>query len=536
MRCLTARRAVIVTWVVLLAFAAPVTSATAQVDSTLSLRSLEFENSHVNADGPDPTINKLRWRVINADADANTVGGRVDIRLQATDPGTFLGLPHEVGFNFGETFQQPGVARWVSGTPQNSIFEYEYVVPRYAHQKKATWAVSTFTAQDDLGHVLTVEAGFPAGSTFTARSLVDRTPPTHDEVVLACCGLRPYLYVKDRPGFSAFETVIRDQESTFWKGTLHLTGPSGQAVDSDFTVVIDSGGNPSCGGSSGGGAPQEWPCHIEVRVPANSAAGVWTVSGLTLFDNAGNRSTSTLTGPTLTVTSNEVVSATDFTATPNPVNNWRSAVDVEIGMRVAGAQQGISEIVVDLGDFESLCRQLSTTPNSTPDGRVAVTFRMEKQVPQCRLNGVRVVDGAGNIALYGRLYSAPDPGLVVRRLVNTTPPTVTEATVTPQTIPVSELPNQPLEITLRVVAPIAPATSFDLDVFDASGNIISSLGGSLLFYDDGRAVIFHHVFPAPVGTYTIGFTIFDASGLRTTYGPEGEPMPGGPLQFAVVPD
>ncbi|HET8684847.1 MAG TPA: hypothetical protein VFM54_23695 [Micromonosporaceae bacterium] len=515
--------------------------ASAATDGPIKLKNIAFLTDHVDVTG-GPKLVTLRWTVTNSTPGAEVMQGRLDIRLRAEPDGSpsiaYVGLSHEVRFFFGETYPGPGSARWVSGTLADSTYEYDFIVPRYANRRNATWSVSGFTVDDGPhGHVLTVEAGRLAEVKLTATSLVDATPPTHDELRLNQYG-QPYLYVGGVDAYGRYDLRVSDYESTFWKGSVQLSGPSGQRLTGEFGVTTNFFGEQDCGGYSGGGAPEDWPCQVLVRLPAGTGAGAWKLVSVTLVDNAGNQATTTVDGPVVTATSNAVVSASGFTATPNPVNNWVQDVEVAIGMTVSGAQQGVAQILVTAGTFTSGCQQLSTTPTTGPDGRFTVPIRMRRGILDCDVHGIAIIDGAGNLALYGSTYNAPATQLSIRRMPNTTPPTATDVTLDPRTVPLSEAGSVVLTVTMKVQAPVAPVTSYALYIFNSADEQVHSQFGGVFAAPDGTLWLYIYRPGVGLGTYTIGFTLYDASGLHTSYGMPtgGEPMPGGPLQFSVVPD
>jgi hypothetical protein len=271
-----------------------------------------------------------------------------------------------------------------------------------------------------------------------------------------------------------------------------------------------------------------------VQFPPGTASGEWRVANLILVDNVGN--TASLTGlapdTIITVTSNETVSASAFTATPNPVDNWNADVTTRVGATITGAQGGVAEIVVEFDIFG--CRQTSTTPTSDGNGIYSVPVRVPRQVQQCNVLGFTVKDGAGNVALYGPDYGAPAVGLRIDRRANTTPPTATGATVTPTTIARSQAGNLSPMVTVQVVAPIAPVNSYALYLYDAEGTVVAQQSGGSSAYNGTMNLYGYLPYGIEPGVYTYGFVLYDGSGLQTTYGPEGLAVPGGPVLLTIT--
>ncbi|GAB3860523.1 hypothetical protein ACFPIJ_27630 [Dactylosporangium cerinum] len=89
-------------------------------------------------------------------------------------------------------------------------------------------------------------------------------------------------------------------------------------------------------------------CGVTVMLPAGSAAGNWRVAQIVVFDNAGRQSTfKNPAAQSVTATSNATLTASNFTLSPNPVNNWRGDVMGALTLSVAGAKKGVSAVYVD---------------------------------------------------------------------------------------------------------------------------------------------------------------------------------------------
>lgn len=523
-----ARLLAVITCTGLVGAALPAAAAPAD---PLSIKSIDFSVNTVDARG-DWTVVPLEWTVRDADPAAGEVSGRV--KLHALDgAGKRVGQVYEIDFEFEEQWYTE--AQFVSGTPQESTYHYDFVVPRYARTKQALWVVSEVTLRDDRGAEATVRGPALGAATLKARTLVDSTPPSVQyfnwESIQAD---KPYAYVKDTIGYQSFYAPVQDTGSGFWKGTLRLAGPGGRTLDTPFELRYFTD-DRSCGRYTGGDLYYV-SCGIMVEFPPGTASGQWRVSALILTDNAGNTATVTGLAPdtVITVTSNESVSAAGFTATPNPVDNWNADVTARVGAVIAGAQDGVTEIVVEFDVFG--CRQTSTTPTADGNGVYSVAVRVPKQVQRCDVLGFTVKDGAGNVAVYGPDYGAPAVGLRINRLANTTPPTATAVSLTPATVARSQAGNVWPTVTVQFVAPVAPVNSYDLYLYDAAGTIVAQQGGGAATANGVLTVYGYLPYGIAPGVYTYGFVLYDAGGLRGAYGPEGLPMPGGPLQLTVTDD
>ncbi|GHJ49327.1 hypothetical protein Cs7R123_66690 [Catellatospora sp. TT07R-123] len=516
----------VATSVAVVGIAAP---ASAQAGNPLCLRSINFAANHVDARNGDAVV-ALKWTVRNTDTAATDLNGLLKLYM-VDSAGKRLGQLYEVDFRYNEQWYTK--ARWLSGTPQESTYQYDFVVPKFGRTKQALWAVAEVALSDELGHSTTVTGTALGAATLKATTLADSTAPSFTQFYQEPINNeRPYVYVKDQVGYLRYYASLQDTQAGFWKGTLRLTGPGGQKLDTAFEsawFVRD----PRCGPYTGGDVNYT-NCGIEVRFPAGTASGRWTVTGLTLVDNVGNSTTlTTPETPAVTVTSNETVRATGFTATPNPVNNWAGDTITTLSFTVSGAQGGVTEVVADFINWG--CTQTTTTPTVSSAGVVTIPVRFTHGTPWCDLNGLVVKDGAGRVAVYGAAYEAPATGLRIRQLPNTTPPTATEATLTPTTVARSQAGSLWPVVKVKVVAPLAPANGYSLYLYDTAGNTVAQQFGGNGVDADGYMTIYGYLpYDIAPGVYTYGFELYDESRLRSAYGPFGQPMPNGPLQLTVT--
>ncbi|MFC3505438.1 hypothetical protein ACFOOK_31395 [Micromonospora krabiensis] len=498
----------------------------------LALKSLAFAASRVDAT-VDSAVVPLTWTVTNPDAAAQDMYGSLHIQMAGPTPGSYVGQTYEVDFRFEDVTYTK--ARWVSGTPRRSTYTYDFVVPRFAATSSAQWLVTRFEVHDERGAALTLDRAALAGhrGTVTARTVADTTPPSSYWAYLEpLSDARPYTYVKDREGYLRYYVAVQDWESGVWQGSLQLTGPGGQTVTGRFEAFFHRA-DQRCGAYSGGDI-NSTSCSIEVRIPANAASGEWRVTELALTDNVGNLAVVTDHGlESIIVTSNASLSASGFTVSPNPVNNWTVNVNATLGMTVAGAQEGVREILVDFDNHG--CRQTSTTPTVGADGTIGLPILVYSRTARCTVVGLAIRDAAGGLALYGSRYEAPDPGLTIRQLTSTTPPTATDVSVTPTTVARSQAPDTRPVVSMSVTAPVAPVNGYSMYLYAADGTVVAQQFGGTGAGPDGRLSLYGYLpYEITAGTYTYGFTLNDASGLATTYGPGGLPMPGGPLTLTVT--
>jgi hypothetical protein len=512
--------------------------ASGQAGGKLAYASISFAQNHVDASGGHVPVT-LNWRLTDSNPNASYVAGEIDIRLAGDSPGTYIGRTYQIQYDINGSIDGTVTA---SGTAQDSTYSYSFPVPQYASTTQAQWVVTQATALDDQGEKLTLAGGAldAFSATLKARELVDTTPATYDNTLMlepSNSGSHPYVYDNGVDGSMGYSLFAQDQQSGFWKGTIRLTGPGGQTLHAAFAYTSSQDQGESCGSASGGD-DFDTSCGVGVTIPAGTAAGTWVVSAITLVNNAGvSKTYGNLDADPIVVTGDAGLSASGFTVSPNPVNDWDNVINpVQVTMSVTGAQQGVSAVYVDPDGGEP-CQQFSTTPTVNTDGTLSVPIDVFQGNPKCTIAGIAIVDGAGNVALYGPEYNAPDPGLTITRVPDTTAPTATSASLTPASIPASQTYDNPFSLNLQIVAPVAPVNQLSIVAYDSSGNEVFEQFGGVSDTLTGQFQDFFRLseFLSP-GTYTVGFTLTDEGGLSTSYGtPGGQPMPGGPLQFTVTP-
>ncbi|MGH3160144.1 MAG: hypothetical protein ACRDNF_26730 [Streptosporangiaceae bacterium] len=510
--------------------AAATTAAPAWASSSdLQVTALSFAKSTVNATTGVAKVG-LTWTITDSASTATAIKGDIYLGVPGSTPGTFASGTFKVAFQLGKKYPVSS-----SGTAQDSTYEYKFPVPEYAQETPAAWQVYELTAQDNAGNQLDLTgSGLSAfGAVLTAKEVVATSPPTYQDLSLYEneSPVRPYLYVAPgKPDDAIYQFTVQDYPAGFSSGSIQVTGPGGVTITKNFAYKPKT---QQCG-YFGGGGPTDITCGVVVTYPGDSAAGTWAVSTLTLTDAAGNTATFTdLDGAPITVTSDQVVKATDFKANPNPVNDWApfQFFTVNVSMTVSGASDGVSAVYVDTDSEGGECTQTDSTP--TVNGNtVTVPLRVSSGMSLCQVTGIAVVDGAGNVSLYGQEYApAPDPYLLIRQLPDTIPPTATSASLDPASISSTQTP---VTLTIDVDTPIAPVNGLDIYVYNSKGKQVDEEGGGATENDGvvtGQVPLPNSL---PPGVYTIGFTITDAGYLSTSYGPGANPMPGGPLLLTVT--
>jgi len=500
----------------------------------LTLTQVSFAQGSVDASGGGAVVD-LNWTVKDSNPAATTITGDVQVRLAGAQRGTYLGQVYDIPFSL------PGYAPGLtsSGTAQDSSYSYAFAVPQYSFASTAHWDVIQVTAQDDQGERLSLQGnGLNRYSgVLTATELVDSTPPTYDSpgFPVVAGPSRPYVYNGGSGGSSSYSFNADDAQSGFWKGVLTLAGPGGKTLSAGFSYVYSVPDQVGACGSATVFDDTSAACQPVVTIPPGAPAGTWTVSRLELWDNAGNDATyRDLNELPVIVTSNSVVQASGFTASPDPVNNWTQTQTVQISLSVSGAQGGVSSVDVDF-TAGSPCLQQSATPTANPDGTYSVPITMLSIASSCTVAGIAVLDSAGNLAVYGTEYGEPDLGIKLTRVPDTTPPVATSASVSPASL--SESPDsQFVGLTVDVSDAVAPVTEISETVFNSPGTIVGGGYGGVTATLSGPATTSASL-PGglPPGTYTIAFQLTDAGGLTSSYGyPTSPPVPGGPLQFTIT--
>lgn len=482
----------------------------------------------------------MTWTITDTAALAATVDGDLYIRMQGSTPGTYLGMAYDIPFTVASTAYNG--ATWVSGTAAQSSYSYVFAVPVYANDTKARWVVSEIDAHDDLGNTLAAADSALAGfsRTITTTAQIDSTAPALSSVYLVGYNPPAYIYDAQHPAVVSYQIEASDTQSGFWKGILRLAGPNGQSLTADFAYLDASPPNTQCPAYyyQDQGPAHYASCSVSVTFPAGSV-GTWTLASVTLTDNAGNTATYPSPNPLPVGLSNDsTLRASGFSVSPNPLNTWGQAQTTQLTFSADGVQQGLTSVVVNAG-FD--CYQQGQTPTQNPDGTYSVPITMEPSYyggSSCQITGLVLTDGAGDLALYGSDYSAPDPGLTISRVADTTAPTVTAASLTSSTISAANYAY--LSVLAIVSAPIAPVESYSATVYDANGNPTNVQGSGYLgfVFDGGTADLSFYVPQSSLapGTYTVAFTITDAGGLSTSYGGPGQsPVPGGSLTLTVTP-
>ncbi|MFF4749681.1 hypothetical protein ACWD5R_03355 [Streptomyces sp. NPDC002514] len=513
---------------------APITgTAAAQETGTMAVTDMDFTPSAVDATAGGKTVT-LRWTMTDTTPGTDGMGARVYLRRQGATAGTYLGVPLVGTYDVGSAGQD--ITLVPGSTPQKATYEWTLAPPQYAAGTSVTWAVTRLEAWDTQGTSLDWDAARLGAfhNTFRARTLADTRGPTYD--ALAVDNERqPYVYVGGGSSSMTYELDVHDPQAGVSGGTLTLTGPGGQHLTGSFAIEWTwYSGYQGCG-YIGWGQTDASSCGVSVTFPAHAASGTWTVSKVELTDNAGNTSSyDNLSAAPVHVTSNDVLSADAFTATPNPVDTWHGARTVKVGFRPHGDRDGVASAVVDT-DSVNGCRQPSSTATTAADGTVSVDYDVPRQVFTCHITGVIITDRAGNVALYGSEFGAPETGLTITSAPDTVLPEIDQAMLSPTTVPATDHSTD-LRLTVNVSGTTAGVDGYDVYLIDSSGQMIPAVtGGASLTFSGPLTMSFPLPSNVAPGTYTIALRLSDQANQSSSFGfPNGTPMPGGPVTLTVT--
>ncbi|HTZ26832.1 MAG TPA: hypothetical protein VMC83_22760 [Streptosporangiaceae bacterium] len=474
----------------------------------------------------------LNWTVTDSDASAADVAGLVDIRMAGSKPGTFIGMAAEGAYDLTGALTGD-VQGNGSGTAQDASFSYTFTVPQYANATTARWEVSEVTAQDDQNHTLTLTGARLTGfhAVLTATELADSTAPTYDSLMFASPGQRPYVYDKGVNGSVTYYLEVLDAQSGFWTGSITLQGPRGQTATGTFSMAYSVADDVDLCNGELSPDDNDALCTVTVPIPAGAAAGTWTVSMIRLTDNAGNAAVyRNVDALPITVTANAVVTASGFSASPDQVNDWQNSTTSTVSFTVSGAAGGVSAAYVDAS---GACVQAG---DATVAGDVvSVPMTVIVGTPVCTITGIAVLDGAGDLALYGSEYGAPSVNVTITQEPDT-PPVIASSSLSPSSVTQSTS-AQTVILNVTTGDTLAPVTDIIASLYDSSGNQVAGAGAFFSGYlSSGETWPLQFTVPANLapGVYTVGMAVIDSANLSTSYGPSGQTIPGGPVQLTVT--
>ncbi|WP_432002644.1 hypothetical protein [Streptomyces sioyaensis] len=513
---------------------APITGAAAvQEAGTVAVTKMDFTPSVVDATPGGETVT-LRWTMTDTTPGADGMSVRVSLRRQGAKAGTYLGVPLVGNYDVGSSGQDIRLAP--GSTPQRATYEWTLAVPQYAAGTSVTWAVTRLKAWDHRGTSLDWGAARLGAfhSTFKAKTLADAHGPKYENLAVDN-EQRPYVYAGADSSYMTYELDVQDAQAGISGGHLTLTGPRGQHLTGSFAIEWTwDEGYQGCG-YIGSGQTDARSCRVSVVFPAHAASGTWSVSKVELTDNAGNTSTyGNLSAAPVHVTSDDVLSADGFTATPNPVDTWHGARTTKVVFRPHGGRGGIASAAV-ITDSVNGCRQSSTKATTAPNGTVSVDYDVPRHVFTCRITGLIITDNAGNVALYGSEFGAPETGLTLTSAPDSVLPEIDRATLSPAVVPATDHSTE-IRLTVNVSGTTSGVDAYDVSLIDSSGEAHPAVsGGTSPTFSGPLTATFNLPSDTTPGTYTIALTLSDQANESSSFGiPNGTPMPGGPLTLTVI--
>lgn len=516
----------------------PATAFAQGSSSDIRLSALDFSPATVDATSAPATAN-LTWTVTDSNANATTIQGTIEIRQRTTD-GEFIGPAYDVPFGLTQT-PTGDVSANYPATAQSSSYSYTFQVPQYTARATAIWAIERVTASDDQSDSLNLGAANLHGfaTSVTATDLPDASVPAIASTSFDNAEQPTYLYDVGVSPSVGYLIEVTSADAGFWHGELRLRSTAGQTLDAAFSLQYHFDGSTSCGNGPDAGVNyggSDVMCDVVINIPAGSHPGTWTLDSVTLTDAAG----ATGDYPHLNqlpvyVTADKTLRADNFSLNPTSVNNWSSLQKIALSLTPVGAVGGISTVVVETNPG---CGGSSTqSPPVAADGSVTVSISMPPiYQKQCSVTGIAVVDGAGNVAVYGSTFDGPALNLVVNQIPDTTAPIALSAALGSPTTTADQ--GEQLSVN---VSSFAGVGQMDVDVYDSStGSSVYYEYGGVTWTTSGTLKWGINLSGVAPGTYTVAFTLIDNGGLETDYGypastdPNSQPMPGGPLQFTVA--
>jgi hypothetical protein len=501
-------------------------SAYATPNPKISFSDIAFDTTTVDVSGGYATVH-VAWSVTDSNPAATSLSGAVSI--QELDGGQAVG-PAQV-LHFWLPAQFPPVFNDPDSTIASSHYTSDFLVLQFAASTNPVWRVTKVSASDDAGTSKRID-GDLADLQVTGAT-VDTTPP---EVLMFVPRSDQHNVVVDTGSGVVlhYQTVIDDLDTGFWKGRVVLAGPGGTRLTVPIVLTTGADGFLQCGLNELTITTDVF-CDVDVTIPTGSPSGAWTVDSIQVTNNIGL--TRRYTGTDLSVqpihaTRNDTVTASDFSLTPTEVNNWRDGQTITLSMRVAGAQQGLSSVVLQ----QTGCAANTQTPAMAADGTVTIPIFFAF-TEDCTVNGIAITDGAGNVAAYGSYYGLPPLNLATIRTPDTTKPVALTAVVSPSTRAADD-PNHNVNVDITVDDDgLSPLSQYSVTFYDANGISVGGGSGGISQPPPGGVVHLLGVVNLVPGTYTVGFTIRDRAGNFSQYGypnmPD-HPAPSGPLVFTVV--
>lgn len=364
--------------------AAPASAAT----TGLTLTALSWSAPQVDATAGTAT-ETLTFSVTDTDTAVEFQDGSLQVAMRT--PTGFQAASYRVGFAQQATVTG-NVATLVPGsTFARSTYTFTLPVPRFGPTATTEWAVRSLTVSDNEAGVALADADLsstPYQSGFTATTVPDTESPALGAVSLT--GPNSVFSNGASQADLSYSVHVSDAQSGASQITMTLLGPGG-ATHTTTTPAPQLMA----------GAPDVNDGDLTVRTaldPFHDPLGLWTVQQLQITDLDGNSATyGGLSVAPFTWTHDSVVQATGIQLSPNPVNDWASAQEVDLSMSVT-APVPLASAVLDTAP--GCVAGTPVLPDQTT-GTLTIPISVAEATARCQLSGLTLTDAAGDVSVYG---------------------------------------------------------------------------------------------------------------------------------------
>ena len=378
------------------ALVVPAGSALAAERSRITISNVSWSTNAVDVTS-GPTSVSLTWAVTDTNAAATQLTGTVLIQQYVGDSAVGPALP----VKFAVSIDDPALVYADPGsTAQSSTYRYDFFVLQYGAAEHHTWRVTKVTAADNAGTAKNLGGGDVARLEVTG--LVDTTAPRVLDVAKTAETPTP-MFDSGAGVTLRYIMFIDEPESGFWKGRVTFSGPGGARITVPLRLEDHGGPFPFCGDQEVV-VTSSVVCDVVLNVPAGSPSGTWSIAAVVLTNSVevSERYLDANPNP-VQVTRNDVLSASDFSLTPTEVDNRFEDAILTLSMQTSGVHDGLPFVNVE----SSICGQLGFTPTLSADGTATVQLQFPTFARLCTVNAIWMVDGAGNVAVYGTSHNAP---------------------------------------------------------------------------------------------------------------------------------
>ncbi|HTR71172.1 MAG TPA: fibronectin type III domain-containing protein, partial [Mycobacteriales bacterium] len=319
-----------------------------------------------------------------------------------------------------------------SGTPQDGVWDVAIDVPAWS--STGAWRIDNLLVVDGAGNVASYASAdlLTAGltDTLTVTGTTDTAPPTLTGLAFSPTSVT----VSTGGGTASVTATVTDDASGFAGGTITVAGTTGKPVTGQFATAPHSG------------TAKNGTFQAALDLPPFAAAGAWTVTGLSLFDNAGHEQDYTrATLPGSAATGFTVTDDTADTTPPKLVGLTLSRANVDVGvgqsdelmtLHVTDNRSGLADgsvILTAPSGLVSAFPLASYQPGgSAVDGvyQVDAAFTSASELGTWTVSQVDLSDQSGNTATI-HASTLPDPHSFTVSTTANLPTAPTALSVTP---------------------------------------------------------------------------------------------------------